>query len=35
MFVGEVLWARYDEDKQPLLYSGGKYWHVGTQVPKD
>lgn len=35
LFVGEAVWARYDEDKRPLLYSGGKYWHVGTQVPKE
>jgi flavin reductase (DIM6/NTAB) family NADH-FMN oxidoreductase RutF len=35
LFVGEALWARYDPERQPLLYSGGKYWHIGAQVPKE
>ena len=34
LFIGEALWARYDTEKQPLLYSAGKYWHLGSQVPK-
>ncbi len=35
VFIGEVVWARYDAEKQPLLYHGGKYWHLGSQVPKE
>ncbi|MGE0227623.1 MAG: flavin reductase family protein [Dehalococcoidia bacterium] len=35
LFIGEAVWARYDAEKQPLLYSAGKYWHLGNQVPKE
>jgi flavin reductase (DIM6/NTAB) family NADH-FMN oxidoreductase RutF len=35
LFIGEALWARYDPEKEPLLYSGGKYWRIGPQVPKE
>ncbi len=34
VFIGEAIWARYDPDKQPLLYHDGKYWQLGAQVPK-
>lgn len=34
VFIGEAVWARYDPDKSPLLFHGGKYWHLGAQVPK-
>lgn len=35
VFFGEAVWARYDpEVKHPLLFSGGKYWRLGEQVPK-
>lgn len=34
LFVGEALWARYDEERAPLLYGRGKYWSRGAQVPK-
>lgn len=35
LFIGEAIWARYDETKRPLVYHDGKYWHVGGQVPKE
>ncbi|HZU77180.1 MAG TPA: flavin reductase family protein [Dehalococcoidia bacterium] len=35
LFIGEALWARYDPEKRPLIYHGGKYWYLGPQVPKD
>ncbi len=35
VFTGEALWARYEPDKQPLIYHQGKYWHLGEQVPKE
>lgn len=35
LFIGEALWARYDAEKKPLLYSAGKYWHLGSQAPKE
>lgn len=35
LFIGEALWARFDPDKQPLIYHGGKYWYLGAQVPKE
>lgn len=34
LFVGEVLWARYDAEKEPLLYSGGRYHAIGANIPK-
>lgn len=34
LFIGEALWAKYDPEKQPLIYHGGKYWRLGAQVPK-
>jgi flavin reductase (DIM6/NTAB) family NADH-FMN oxidoreductase RutF len=34
LFIGEALWARYDPDKSPLLFHGGRYFRVGAQVPK-
>jgi flavin reductase (DIM6/NTAB) family NADH-FMN oxidoreductase RutF len=35
LFIGEALWAKYDPEKQPLIYHGGKYFHLGAQVPKE
>ena len=35
IFIGEALWARYDPELKPLVYHDGKYWQLGTQVPKD
>jgi flavin reductase (DIM6/NTAB) family NADH-FMN oxidoreductase RutF len=35
LFIGQALWARYDPELRPLIYSDGKYWHLGTQVPKE
>jgi flavin reductase (DIM6/NTAB) family NADH-FMN oxidoreductase RutF len=35
LYVGEALWAKFDPDKEPLLYHGGKYYYIGGQVPKD
>jgi flavin reductase (DIM6/NTAB) family NADH-FMN oxidoreductase RutF len=35
LFVGEAVWAKYDPDKEPLFYHGGKYYYLGDQVPKD
>jgi flavin reductase (DIM6/NTAB) family NADH-FMN oxidoreductase RutF len=34
VYIGEAVWARYDEDKKPLLYHDAKYWYLGNQVPK-
>jgi flavin reductase (DIM6/NTAB) family NADH-FMN oxidoreductase RutF len=35
VFIGEAVWARYDEGgRAPLLYHDAKYWHLGSQVPK-
>jgi flavin reductase (DIM6/NTAB) family NADH-FMN oxidoreductase RutF len=35
LISGEALWAKYDPSKKPLIYHDGKYWHLGSQVPKD
>lgn len=35
VFIGEAVWAKYDPDKQPLIYHDGKYWHLGAQVTKE
>ena len=35
LFIGEAVWARYDPEKRPLLFHGGKYWQLGPQVPKE
>jgi flavin reductase (DIM6/NTAB) family NADH-FMN oxidoreductase RutF len=35
VFIGEALWASYDPELKPLLYHGGKYFHVGEQVAKE
>jgi flavin reductase (DIM6/NTAB) family NADH-FMN oxidoreductase RutF len=34
LFIGEAVWARYDSARSPLIFHGGKYFEVGTQVPK-
>ena len=34
VFIGEVQWARWDDELRPLLYSAGKYWKIGDQIPK-
>lgn len=33
-FVGEVLTAYYDPEQKPLVFHGGKFWHLGERVPK-
>lgn len=35
VFIGEVQWARWDADLRPLLYSAGRYWKIGDQIPKE
>ncbi len=35
VFIGEAVWAKYDLEQTPLLYHAGKYWYLGSQVPKD
>lgn len=35
LFVGEAIWAQYDPELRPLIYHSGKYWHLGSQVPKE
>jgi flavin reductase (DIM6/NTAB) family NADH-FMN oxidoreductase RutF len=34
LYIGETSWARFDPEKDPLLYHDGKYWRMGEQVPK-
>jgi flavin reductase (DIM6/NTAB) family NADH-FMN oxidoreductase RutF len=34
LFIGEAVWAKADPAREPLLYHDGKYWRLGTQVPK-
>jgi flavin reductase (DIM6/NTAB) family NADH-FMN oxidoreductase RutF len=34
LFIAEAVWVRYDPTKSPLIFHGGKYFHVGEQVPK-
>lgn len=34
MFVGEVIEASIDKNKQPLAYHKGKYWKLDTNIPK-
>lgn len=35
VFIGEAQWVRYDPAVRPLLYSAGKYWKIGDQLPKE
>jgi len=35
IFVGEAVWAKYDPEKNPLIYHRGKYWYLGANVPKE
>jgi flavin reductase (DIM6/NTAB) family NADH-FMN oxidoreductase RutF len=35
VFIGQALWARFDPDKQPLIYHDAKYWHLGLRVAKE
>lgn len=35
VFTGEAHWVRYDPELRPLLYSAGKYWGMGAQLPKE
>lgn len=35
LFVGEAVWAKYDAERQPLIYHGGRYWQLGSQIPKE
>lgn len=34
MFVGEVLEASANKEKEPLIYHKGKYWKVGEMIEK-
>ena len=34
IFIGDVLHARYTEDKNPLIYHNKKYYKLGENVPK-
>ena len=34
LFIGEAEWARYNREKQPLIYHSGKYFSLGSHVPK-
>lgn len=34
LFIGEALWAKYDPDREPLIYHGGKYYSIGERIPK-
>jgi len=34
MFIGEVVEMDSDQSKQPLVYSGNKYYHLGEQIYK-
>ncbi|MGI0082912.1 MAG: flavin reductase family protein [Nitrosopumilaceae archaeon] len=34
MFVGEVVEASTNSDKEPLAYSKGKYWKIGQNIEK-
>ncbi len=33
-FIGEVLTAYYDDSKNPLVFHGGKFFHLGRQISK-
>ncbi len=33
-FVGEVITATLHKEKEPLIYSAGKYWRRGENIPK-
>jgi flavin reductase (DIM6/NTAB) family NADH-FMN oxidoreductase RutF len=35
LFIGQALWARYEPATSPLIFHGGKYFQLGSQVPKD
>lgn len=34
MFIGEVIEASVNKDKEPLIYHKGKYWKVGAKIEK-
>ena len=34
MFVGEVIHANLNKNKEPLLYHKVKYWKIGENIPK-
>ncbi len=34
MFVGEVLEAKLNKEKEPLAYHKGNYWKIGEIIPK-
>ena len=34
IFIGEVLFAEWRNDKSPILYHAGNYFQVGEKVPK-
>ena len=34
MFVGEILEAHLNKDKEPLAYHKVKYWKVGENIPR-
>ena len=35
VFIGESVWVRYDPDLKPLIYHDGKYFRLGSQIPKE
>lgn len=34
IFIGDVLFAKYRDDKEPLIYHNKKYYKLGENVPK-
>lgn len=34
IFIGKAHYAEYRDDKKPLLYHAGKYFSLGSQIPK-
>lgn len=34
VFVGEAVYAELWDDKSPLIYHAGKYYSLGTNIPK-
>ncbi|MHA2100593.1 MAG: flavin reductase family protein, partial [Candidatus Kariarchaeaceae archaeon] len=34
IFIGKAVYAEYRDDKKPLLYHSGKYFSLGSQIPK-
>ena len=34
-FIGEAIWEKYEPNSEPLIYHDGKYFRLGTQLPKE